>query len=94
MSESIAHSSCGTTSPSPDLLDQVADKAYTHLGACGGRLAKAAALVRSGAATLLPDGTHVQVFSQSRPGVAYTVNGSCSCEDANHVKIPFTKLGR
>jgi hypothetical protein len=66
----------------PDLLDQVADRAYTTLGACGGRLAKAAALVRSGAAALLPDGTHVQVCSQSRPGAVYTVNGSCSCEDA------------
>jgi hypothetical protein len=84
---SIAHSSCGPTSHSsqaPDLLDQVADRAYTTLGACGGRLAKAAALVRAGAATLLPDGTYVQVYSQSRPRVAYTINGSCSCEDATH----------
>src|SRR5262245_1469650 len=47
-----------------DPLDQVADRAYAALGPCNGRLARAVAMVRSGAVTLLPSG-YVEVQSQS-----------------------------
>jgi len=64
-----------------DNLDQVADRAYAALGPCHGRLAKAVALARSGAVTLLPSG-YVEVQSQSTDDRTYTVNGSCPCPDA------------
>jgi hypothetical protein len=72
-------------SPSPalDTLDQVADRAYATLGPCNGRLARAVAIVRSGAVTLLPSG-YVEVQSQSTDELTYTVNGSCPCPDAQH----------
>jgi hypothetical protein len=70
-------------SAAPELLDQVADRAYAALGPCNGRLARAVAMVRSGAVTLLPTG-YVEVQSQSRDELTYTVNGSCPCPDAQH----------
>jgi hypothetical protein len=70
-------------SPAEDLLDQTADRAYMVIGPCGGRLARAAAIVRSGGATLLPSGS-VLVSSQAHADRVYTVNGSCPCPDAQH----------
>lgn len=64
-------------------MGQVADRAYTALGPCNGRLARAVAIVRSGATTLLPSGD-VEVKSQSRDDLPYTVNGTCHCPDANY----------
>jgi hypothetical protein len=66
-----------------DTLDQVADRAYAALGPCDGRLARAVAIVRSGAVTLLPTGD-VEVQSQTTDELTYTVNGSCPCPDATH----------
>jgi hypothetical protein len=40
-------------------------------------------MVRSGAVTLLPSGD-VEVQSQSRDELTYTVHGSCPCPDAQH----------
>src|SRR5919197_5311963 len=66
-----------------DALDQVADRAYATLGPCNGRLARAVAIVRSGAVSLLPSGD-VEVQSQSSDELTYTVNGSCPFPDAQH----------
>ena len=66
-----------------DTLDQVADRSYAALGSCDGRLARAVAIVRSGAVTLLPSG-YVEVQSQSRGELSYTVHGACPCPDAQH----------
>jgi len=68
-------------SVAPELLDQVADRAYAVLGPCNGRLVRAVAMVRSGAVNLLPTG-YVEVQSQSTDELTYTVNGSCP--DAQH----------
>jgi len=73
------HAASGALAP----LDQVADRAYAALGPCQGRLARAVAIVRSGAVTLLPSG-YVEVQSQSADELTYTVNGSCPCPDAQH----------
>jgi hypothetical protein len=72
-----------SSSLSPALLDQVADAAYLKLGPLDGRLAKAVALVRNGDVRLLPQG-YAEVRSQSQPTHSYSVNGSCTCEDAKH----------
>jgi hypothetical protein len=64
-----------------DTLDRVADRAYVALGSCNGRLARAVAIVRSGALTFLPS-WYVEAKSQSRDELPYTVNGSCP--DAQH----------
>ena len=66
-----------------DTLDQVADRSYAALGPCDGRIARAVAIVRSGAVTLLPSG-YVEVQSQSRGELSYTVHGACPCPDAQH----------
>jgi hypothetical protein len=62
-------------------LDALADRLYMAVGACGGRLAKAVALVRSGAVTVVGP-KHALVQSQRDPAVIYDVNGHCSCDDA------------
>jgi hypothetical protein len=84
------HSHFIPNSPALDLLDQVADRAYAVLGPCGGRLARAAAIARSGAATLLPSGL-VEVHSQTNPHRTYAVNGSCPCPDAQRVPNGYCK---
>jgi hypothetical protein len=62
-------------------LDALADRAYGALGVCDGRLAKAVALVRAGAVTVIGP-QHALVQSQTDPKIMYHVNGACECEDA------------
>jgi hypothetical protein len=59
----------------------VAQKAHEALPLANGRIAKAVKIVLSGGVTLFPDGRAV-VASQSRPSIAYSVNGRCECTDA------------
>jgi hypothetical protein len=64
-------------------LDILGDKLYMAVGACDGRLAKAVALVRAGAVTVVGP-QYALVQSQRNPIHTYHVNGRCECEDAKH----------
>src|SRR5688572_21435799 len=72
-----------TLDDSDTALDVLGDKLYLAVGSCDGRLAKAVALVRSGAVTIVSPGYAI-VQSQSDPTTAYHVNPTCVCEDAIH----------
>jgi hypothetical protein len=64
-------------------LDALGDRLYMAVGSCEGRLAKAVALVRSGAVTVVGPGYAI-VQSQSDPTNSYHVNPQCPCDDAVH----------
>ena len=64
-------------------LDILGDKLYMAVGSCDGRLAKAVALVRAGAVTIVGP-QYALVQSQSDPTQTYHVNPGCVCDDAIH----------
>lgn len=65
------------------LLDELAQKATTRYPACAKRIASATRLILSSRAMLNPDGT-ATIQSEKTEGKTYTVNGHCSCVDAQY----------
>lgn len=65
-----------------DAVDIVATRAKAALPEAEGRIQRAVALVMDGRVHLSEDGKSATVDSGNTPGKVYSVNGSCTCKDA------------